>query len=92
MLLSVKNYKNNPVRISPDRIEVVDFRGNGYPVDKEEMKVRKIFGQKVLENKKLDANNPYTNGIITFDLDKSTPISYIVLKENGDEITRKYFQ
>ena len=92
MLLSVKNYKCNPVTITPDKIQLVDFNGKGYPVDKEEMKVRKIFGQNIFESKKLDANNPYANGIITFDLDKTTPISYIVVKDNGDEITRKYFQ
>ena len=92
MLLSVKNYKNKPVSVSPDKIELIDVRGNSYPVDKEEMRVRSIFGQKILEPKKLDANNPYTNGIIAFDIPKSMPISYIVLKDNGDEITRKYFQ
>ena len=92
MLLSVKNYKAKPITVTPDMIKLVDFKGNSYPVDKEEMKVRKIFGQKILETQKLDADNPYINGIIAFDLDKSTAISYIVLNENGNIISRKYFQ
>lgn len=92
MLLSVKNYKNNPVSVTPDKIELVDIKGKKYPVDKKEMHVRSIFGQKILGTKKLDTNDPYVNGIIAFDISKNVPISHIVLKDNGNEITRKYFQ
>ena len=92
MLLAVKNYQKKPVSIQPDKIELIDVRGNTYPVDKEEMRVRSIFGQKCIESKKLDPNNPYTKGIVAFDVPKNLAISHIVLKNNGDIITSKYFQ
>ncbi|MEJ2053285.1 MAG: hypothetical protein P8X42_05140 [Calditrichaceae bacterium] len=92
MLLAVKNYENKSVQITPQKIELTDIKGNKYSPDTEEMKVREIFGQKCIKSTKLDRNNPYTEGIIAFDVPKDIIISYIALEDNNKEITRKYFR
>jgi len=92
MLLAVKNYKNKSVSVSPEKIELADIKGNTYEPDTEEMKVRELFGQKIIKSKNLNNSDPYTEGIIAFDVPKNIIISYIALKENGKEISRKYFR
>lgn len=92
MILAVKNYKNKSVMVKPDKIEIYDLRGKSYSPDSEEMRVRELFGQKCFKSKKLDQNNPYTEGIVAFDVPKNLALSHIVLRNNGDEISRKYFQ
>ena len=92
MLLAVKNYQNKSIMVTPNKIELIDLRGNTYQTDTEEMRVRELFGQKCIKSKKLDQKDPYTEGIVAFNVPKNLPISHILLKNNGDEVTRKYFQ
>ena len=92
MFLVVKNYKNKPLQFDPTEIELVDLKGNVYNIDKEEMRVRELFGQIPIKAKTLNGNEPLTEGLIAFDAPKDLAISYLALNVNGEQITRKYFR
>lgn len=92
ILLVVKNYESKSILVTSDKIKLIDLKGKTYSPDTEEMRIRELFGQKCIKSKKLDQKNPYTDGIVAFDVPKNLPISHIVLRNNGDEISRKYFQ
>jgi tetratricopeptide (TPR) repeat protein len=93
MHLAIKNYLSDSVAIRLDNFELVSIKGDTFQVNKREIKARKLFGDKCIENTTLNRQNRYTEGIIVFLVPKdSTDISYLAYKMNNNRVVRKYFR
>ena len=70
---------------------IVARDGIRYGVDEDAMRVRKLFGEELLEDTTLDANNPYVDGRVIMNAPGDAKIAYISYKYGRRQESRKYF-
>ena len=91
MKLTIKNYLAKTVNLELGRLMLIARDGMRYGVDEDAMRVRKLFGENILENTTLDSNKPYVEGEIVFDAPQDTKIAYLSYKFGRRQESRKYF-
>lgn len=91
MRLTIKNYLADSVGLDLANFHVIGKDGQRYLIDEEAMRVRKLFGEDCLENVTLNANKPYVEGKILFDMPANVDVGYLAYKVNRRLESRKYF-
>jgi hypothetical protein len=89
--ITVKNYLGKPVEFNTGNIMLVARDGIKYGVDEDAMRVRKLFGENVLENTTLDSNKPYVEGKLVINAPGDAKIAYLSYKYGRRQESRKYF-
>jgi len=91
MIMTIKNYLSKPVELNLNNFTMVAKDGNRYGVDHEALRVRKLFGENVLENTTLNSDQPLTEGIIVFAAPPESGVAYIIYQVDRRRQSRKYF-
>ena len=89
--LRIKNYLGRPVTVAPEKFLLFDKSGNSYRVDENIMKIKELYGEKILKNAVLNQEQPFTDGVIGFAVPDSIEIAYLNLQVDKKQVTRKYF-
>ena len=89
--LAVKNYLPDSVSMEVTKFFVIGKNGERYEVDEDAMRVRKLFGEKCLENITLNSARPYVEGKVIFAVPAGVDVGYLAYKVNRRLETRKYF-
>ena len=91
MNLTIKNYLAKTVNLELGSLMLIARNGMRYGVDEDAMRVRKLFGENIMENTTLNSNKPYVEGKIVFDAPQDTKIAYLSYKFGRRQDSRKYF-